>query len=247
MNRILAAVLAGGMVLASGSMALADGYDTAKKPGKDDMVQGAPYRAGGQNWSGIYVGGQVGYGWGNMNANNNNNTLGFPTFSEGFSPDGAFLGGQIGIQHQTGSLVYGADFAFVGSGFNESHGGPFNATQSDKLDIRNIGMLTGRLGYAHDRWLAYVKGGYAFGTTTWTRTNTNFYEEVVSRHNGYVWGGGVDTKIDGNWTLGLDYSYVHLNDKTNQGLINGGPAVYEVTTKGNEQMVGLRLNYLFGR
>ena len=253
MKGILAGLLTGGMLLAGASSVLADGYE--KKEYKPAMVYGSPY-----NWSGIYVGLQAGYGWGKGNATIDS---GIPFFdnlgaTHSYSPKGLFGGGQIGIQQQSGAFVYGVDLSLLSLSVSNRIGDPIAPAQAnERLSITSLALLTGRLGYAVNNWLFYVKGGYAGGLTDFKaacETCGPVTIDVGSRHNGWVVGAGVDYGITKNITLGLDYSYVKLNTATDTSNYHTGPgnvpvagAIAGYATKTDTHLVGLRLNYLFGR
>ena len=78
-------------------------------------------------------------------------------------------GGQIGYNQQVGNLVFGieADASWGNIKGNQalSLGGPtyrFHSEYSGGTKIDGLATLTGRLGFAQDRWLVYVKGGAAW-------------------------------------------------------------------------------------
>jgi outer membrane immunogenic protein len=204
-------------------------------------------------WTGIYGGIQAGVAWTSLNANNNNNTLGFPLFSEDFRSNGkGYGGGQIGAQVQVSMLVLGVDLSLIrASGLGASVPGFFSpATSIDAAYVRQIGMLTGRLGIATDSWLFYAKAGGAESRTSWARYSNvpgSFYEEPRPTNRGYVFGGGIEYRLHKNWTVGIDYTYVKLNEATDTAPIIAGGVVtgsYQASTSGNVQMIGIRLNAL---
>ena len=126
---------------------------------------------------------------------------------------------------------------------------------NDRLSVSSLVLLTGRLGYALDNKLFYVKGGYADGHTEFRGTCDlcgNIALNVASRHSGWTLGGGLEYALAKNWTLGVDYSYVKLNGATDAGIysVNGLPVTFLGTPTYNSSvnlnMVGVRLNYLLG-
>ena len=117
-------------------------------------------------WTGLYVG--VNGGWATTDSKWNNlastaafvDTLPPASFSESIS--GALGGVQLGYNIQSGALVFGAEvLANIGSIAGEKTS-PFGAAD-DIFDLRIEAMLaaTGRIGYAWDSGLIYVKGGIA--------------------------------------------------------------------------------------
>lgn len=137
-----------------------------------------PYDAA-YNWSGFYVGGQAGYGWGDVNILDFGPILdgGFTIDRTPFRVDGGVVGGQVGFQQQFGRWVAGVELSLTGGQLSDSASAelvqPFTLLSGDKI-IRDekdnlqtrVGQLflaTARLGYSWDRWLAYGKGGFASG------------------------------------------------------------------------------------
>lgn len=152
------------------------------------------------NWTGFYIGGNAGYGWGgrtnpDMSATENPpGMIGIVTYLTlpggnvfpNLSPDGFIGGGQIGFNWQSpGSRwVLGIEADFQGADIKDGAtalarpalGFPFNETLS--LDLNWFGTVRGRTGYAFGasgNWLAYATGGLAYGhvksSVDWTRVS----------------------------------------------------------------------------
>jgi opacity protein-like surface antigen len=79
-----------------------------------------PYVA--YNWSGFYVGGNAGYGWGDVNIRDFGPVLdgGFTIDRTPFRVDGGFAGGQIGFRHQFGRWVAGVELSLSGGQLSDS-------------------------------------------------------------------------------------------------------------------------------
>jgi outer membrane protein OmpA-like peptidoglycan-associated protein len=126
------------------------------------------------DWSGFYGG--LNAGWG-KSADGRIHTRGATApnvgdLSSGIRPDslkndreGFFGGGQLGYNWQSGSIVYGleTDFDYTDLTHTRSYWSPLN----DRSDFRQkqyyLGTVRGRVGWAQDRWLPYVTGGWAYG------------------------------------------------------------------------------------
>jgi outer membrane immunogenic protein len=151
----------------------------------------APAPAAVYDWTGFYVGGNVGYGWGentnpSLNLVNPGNianittflTTGFPGFVSGnqypnLNPNGAFGGLQFGYDKQFGRWVLGAVTDIQGADFKASRlvstslAATFaNADESLSARINWFGTLRGKAGFAMNDWLLYGTGGLAYGRTT---------------------------------------------------------------------------------
>src|ERR1700722_233297 len=119
------------------------------------------------NWSGFYIGGNVGAGW------NSTGTIS-DTFGSTFgtTTNTSFLGGgQVGVNYEFwGGVVIGAEAMFdwvpnTTNTFNatEGPGGPVPGTlASATFNNRWLTTATGKLGYAWDRVLLYGKAGGAW-------------------------------------------------------------------------------------
>src|SRR5262249_52199762 len=126
------------------------------------------------NWTGFYIGGNVGAGWSGISDTNTNfsDTLG-STFSA--QTNVQFLGGgQVGVNYEfANGIVIGAEAMFDWA--SNSQNASVTATDPTGSIAASIGTsnarwlttVSGRLGYAWDRVLLYAKGGGA-----WVATNT---------------------------------------------------------------------------
>lgn len=226
MKKFLLAVSFLGLGTASGLAA-----DLAARPyTKAPAVVSAAY-----NWTGFYIGVMGGYGW-----SDSVTIAGFTTGTDEIT--GGFVGGTIGYNWQGASpFVFGleADGAWSDISYSETAAG---TTFED--EIRSFGSVTGRLGYAVDTALFYVKGGYAWADNRMSVTNnvlgTLFSESNF--HSGWTVGGGLEYAFAPNWSGKVEYMYASYQDETYLGaLVAPGVGVgFDVhTVKGG-------INYRFG-
>jgi outer membrane immunogenic protein len=191
------------------------------------------------NWSGFYVGGNLGYGWGaNTNPNvgfaDPNVIAGFDAYVlaggnvfQNFAPKGFLGGGQIGADHQWGAFVAGAVVDFQGADIsgsssatvtppNPAGGLPFatsTQTLSQKLDF--LGTVRGRVGLAWNNWLFYGTGGLAHGHETSSMSFSApagpvFLSGTSSQYlSGWAAGGGINYGF-ANWIAGAEYLHYDL-------------------------------------
>lgn len=164
----------------------------------------------GFNWTGGYVGAQVGYAWGDSHYSEPD----FSTFFADYDPDG-FLGGiYVGYNHQFDNrLVLGAeaDFAFAGIDGDSLYyldvGDPWDNT-SGTADLEWSGALRGRLGYAFDRFMPYLAGGLAFA-----RYDYNFHQdgtagfEASETMTGWTIGAGAEYAATDNVIVRAEYRF----------------------------------------
>jgi outer membrane immunogenic protein len=162
------------------------------------------------SWSGVYLGGQVGYGWGTSNVTTNG--VGVPNLSQ----SGVVGGAHIGYNYQVSQFVFGLEGDVNGSSERDSALDFVPAGVVDYGVRKNVdASIRGRIGYAFDRVLVYATGGAAYGNF---RTNYNDGTSFNSFNDGRIgWtvGGGLEYAIDNNWSVRAEYRYTdygHIND-----------------------------------
>jgi outer membrane immunogenic protein len=158
------------------------------------------------SWTGVYVGGQVGYAFGRDTSSLVFNPTGaiFPGASS--SPHGIIGGAHIGYNFAPfgAGFIFGLEGDVDGSDYRHTY--PFGAIKvTDPIQ----GSVRGRVGYAIDRTLFYATGGAAFGTFTDTYVIPAGlgFDKVSTTKVGYTVGGGVEYAITNNWSLRAEYRY----------------------------------------
>ena len=144
------------------------------------------------NWTGVYIGGHLGGGFSDAQWSDpfgsTAGRFGFSNvagFGDSTHATGPLAGGQIGADWQTGPLVLGAQ-ADASAAQMSSENTCFSGIGGvDCLHtVNSLGTVTGRVGYAWDRSLAYVKGGGAWTNTTFSLfANTNALTLGTGRHH----------------------------------------------------------------
>lgn len=189
------------------------------------------------DWSGIYIGVNGGWGWGNAKW-----TL--PTTATGSVADnGGVVGGTLGVNFQTGAFVFGVegdfDYSAVNTGTTSSI---CAATGTCQTGNNWLSTVRGRGGVAADRALFYLTAGGAFAniqTTVNGVTNTK-------TQAGWTAGAGVEYAFTQNWTGKLEYLYANLGNGTvtcPATACAGGPITASVGL--TESLVRAGVNYKF--
>jgi outer membrane immunogenic protein len=201
------------------------------------------------NWTGFYIGGNLGAAWTQINVTDSNGN------SWSNSQQAVFMGGgQVGANYQINWLVVGVEAAFDWLANNHNSNNavstPVGAFQLSAND-RWITTLAARVGVAADNWLFYAKGGGGWvGVNNPTLTNVSTGNSLsLSNSNsttGWLAGAGVEWGFAPNWTAKLEYDFLGLNDSSFTVPV-GSPLVGDViTTHDNHvQMLTLGINYLF--
>jgi high affinity Mn2+ porin len=198
--------------------------------------------------SGFYVGGHVGYLFGNAKA-----TLADPigvAAAGGITPYGAFAGGlQAGYEHYFPSrLMLGieldASFAdYLDPNQVLSYRATGTGTATEQLEY--LATLRGRVGYDMGGWTPFVTGGIAWASTRFSRIDLTTGNEDANPSNirlGYALGAGLDYRLDQRWSARAEYLYANLG--LTGFLFGSAPARYDSQYDLHQFRVGL--NYKFG-
>jgi outer membrane immunogenic protein len=248
MKRIYVAALLCGV---AGGQALAADLPPPMAPPPRAPAVYVPIASPVYNWTGFYIGGNVGAGWGQGSFTD-------PTGNT-FSGDNAarFLGGgQVGFNYQfMGGVVIGAeaDFDWRPNSNNTQTitllpGGP-GAGNVASVTVNNqwLTTFTGRLGYAWDRVLVYGKGGGAWvGSSNPTIAIAGVTNTFGTSSSNFGWtiGAGLEYAVWGTWSVRAEYDYIGLSSETL--TVPGGRDVFTGSGTRNIQMVNLGVNYKFG-
>ncbi|MBS0531360.1 MAG: porin family protein [Proteobacteria bacterium] len=161
------------------------------------------------SWTGLYIGGQVGYSWGRDHLTEYFTATNAPTnFEKLYSPNGVVGGIYGGGNYQVGNTVLGLEADFEGAnvtgGWTDALVGGEGTT---KLSWQ--GSVRGRLGYAADKVLFYGTGGLAFGNVSHTYTNlfTGVAETTSNVRTGWTAGGGIEYAVTSNVLARVEYRY----------------------------------------
>jgi outer membrane immunogenic protein len=199
-------------------------------------------------WTGIYVGGQVGYAW----ASGANRVSGVDPFtgiafntSIGQNPNGVIGGANVGYNYQipawswfsSSGAVIGLEGSVDGTSLTNTAAFAFpdgtSLTARTRAEIQ--GSIRGRLGIAWDRLLIYATGGAAFGgfKTDFTIFGPAFVSPAgvpfgafggtsnfSNTRVGWTVGGGIQYAITNNWSVRAEYRFTDWG-RINNTLFSG--------------------------
>lgn len=289
MKRVLLATTA----LALSGPAFAADLAPVRMPLKAPPVVARPF-----SWTGCYFGGHVGAGWSHANFVDPNTLFNDVFFPPGnglglFAPTGASVGinqgaavlggGQIGCDYQFATnwvIGLAGDFSWTNLNgsttdpFAFSGGDPFfggkagtPATLRDQTDW--LASVTGRIGYAWDRWMLYGKGGVAWEHSrdsigplfAWATSVGAACAAVTptapciasgtDTDTGWTVGIGLAWAFADNWTAGIEYDHYGFS---NHSVTLAAPAVVgcgctggsaPITVNQSIDAVKLTLDYRF--
>jgi outer membrane immunogenic protein len=224
--------------------------DLAARP----YTKAPPMIAAIYDWSGFYIGANGGWGssrkcWDSVTAG------GAFIFAEGcHDATGGTAGGQVGYRWQSSAWVFGleaqgnwADF----SGSNIVGAGAFR--NSSKVNA--FGLFTGQVGYAANNVLFYLKGGAAVTSDRFRVNGVGIPVEVANSGDTTRWGGTVGVGLEygfaPNWTAGVEYDHMFMQDKTytllNNGVAGVAGTVFDIARiRQDVDIVTVRVNYRWG-
>jgi outer membrane immunogenic protein len=239
-----------GAIALSGSAALAADLPSRAPP--PAYVPPAPIFT----WTGIYVGGQIGYAW----TSGANSFTGFGpggTFisaNPGGTPNGVIGGANVGYNYQINQFVLGLEGTVDGTSISSQGTAVFpgGGGISASTDMPIQGRITGRLGVAWDRALIYAKGGIAFGgfDTNISAYGPGFYgtDNISSTRVGWTVGGGIQYAITNNWSVRAEYLYTDwgsINENFGAGLAPAAGAFFNGNRHINQNQVQVGFDYKF--
>jgi outer membrane immunogenic protein len=238
-------LLGASALVAIGTVTPASAADLAARP---YTKAPPPMLAAIYDWSGFYIGANG--GWGQERRCFDARDITGVFFSEGcHEASGGVVGGQIGYRWQAGGWVFGleaqGDWANLrGDNVSLLFPGFVNRSRMDAF-----GLFTGQIGYAWNNALFYVKGGAAVVDD---RNDILVGGAVVATSNsdtrwGATVGVGFEYGFAPNWSIGIEYDHLFLDNRTTDFTAPGGLVV--VTTDrihGDADLIMARINYRFG-
>jgi outer membrane immunogenic protein len=263
MKRMLIGIAAAASLLSTGAFAA----DLAARPYSKAPVYVEPV----YNWTGFYIGGNVGYSWGRSRDTATLTTgAGTVLFTDTLSHnmDGVVGGGQIGYNWQTSNWLWGLEADFQGTGQRGDHvficpagictpglaaPGPAVPVALDQK-LEWFGTFRGRVGVAVvPTVVLYATGGLAYGDVKTSATVAGL--GTTSSDNvrvGWTVGGGVEAALGNSaWTAKLEYLYMDIGRSagtfaTTTGALGGGTLVATYNSRVTDNIVRAGLNYRFG-
>ncbi|AXK80082.1 porin family protein [Pseudolabrys taiwanensis] len=208
-------------------LGFATAASAADLPRREAMPAKAPMYAPLYNWTGLYVGVNLGGGWSDANSN----------FGKA---SGVVGGGQIGYNWQAAGspFVLGLEADIQGTSIKNSADLGGGITGDAKVPA--FGTVRARLGYAWDRFMVYGTGGFAYSDTKVSLTGPGGSISSDKWGSGWTVGGGVEWAFAGPWSVKAEYLYVNAKSvDLNFGGVNVSTGDYHYN------VARLGLNYRF--
>ena len=169
-------------------------------------------------WTGCYVGGNIGFGVGGKEFSDHpggSALVGGTELEDGIA--GFLGGGQIGCNYQyANNWVFGIEGAGSAADLTGNRITFNGKSLSAKTDW--LASVTGRVGYAVDQWLFYVKGGAAWAGDHFRIAETggapDIYNLSQTRLGGTV-GVGAEYAFWTKWSARIEYNFYAFGSDLN--------------------------------
>jgi outer membrane immunogenic protein len=198
------------------------------------------------SWTGCYIGGNVGGLWAHKEWTDHQVGDIFFGESDGTHDPSGFIGGIQG----------GCDYQFAG-GFVIGIAGDYDWTNADASNasilfpgftnhtrIRSLASVTGRIGYAWDRFLGYVKGGGAWERDEHDFSNSILIGTAAVTRSGFTVGIGGEYAFTNFLSGFAEYDYYNFGTNDILFVDNfGGRFTYGIKETKSVFKVGLNLRW----
>ena len=195
------------------------------------------------NWTGFYIGGNLGGAWASGTLTDNFTGARFTGNHSGF-----IGGGQIGYNWQVApQFVLGVEGMFDGTSISKSSN-RVTAINGDILQgsvhTNWLTTVAGRFGYVANNWLFYGKGGggWVENSATVTDVTTGISFTNSNTNSGWLAGAGIEYGLTPNWTMKVEYDHLGLSNWTRASPLFVGDTI---TLSRQINMVTFGVNYKF--
>jgi len=252
MKKLLLGSVATGALVAAGSASAAD---LSVRPAYKAPPAVAPLPV--FSWTGCYVGGHGGWGWGRKEVDERVTTSSGPrqhNFSRTADTSGSIFGGQVGCDYQfSGSWVLGIEGSISGTHMDGLSSDPMDTgDRDDVLRFRTdaLGSVTARLGFAGwvPQSLLYVRGGVA-----WARDIFDFKDADQSvirdvynqTRTGWTVGVGIEYAFLPNWSVFAEYDHYDFGSKNVAFYACCDGRSFKIDVKQDIDVIKFGVNYRF--
>lgn len=164
------------------------------------------------NFSGLYLGGNFGYGAGT--AKQDNREAGANHRAADLSMNGVIGGLHTGYQHQFGLFVLGAEAA---ANLSNNDGSAKEGTVKTSFKRKHAFGLAARAGVVLNEWMTYAKLGWENAKFDYKVSGSTTAANNVSKNkrlNAFVTGLGLETLVAQNMMLGAEWTYTFYKKKS---------------------------------
>jgi opacity protein-like surface antigen len=219
------------------------------------------------SWAGFYIGGHGGYGWKENDFQEVISTSPLLTIGD-IKSNGAVYGGQIGYNWQYGLFVGGLELDMSATSISgdsdpvvRTFAGGLTITDTRSDDVKYLGTVRGRFGYAAFTGCCWNALLYGTGGLAWERVNRIDSEIVITpaitqtavttqpRDNfGWVVGVGGELQVTNtNWIVRLEYLHYDFGQVESTTSVTSSPGTSFADNGGKQTINVVRggLSYKF--
>ena len=194
------------------------------------------------NWTGCYIGGHAGGLW--ISREFVDRTPGGPFFDRADHDVSGWLGGvQAGCDYQfAGGWVIGIQGDYAWTDADGSHVSLLSPDFTFRSQVKSLASVTGRIGYAWDRFLGYAKGGGAWERDEFSFTNGVFIGTVSNTRSGWTIGIGAEYAFANYLTGFIEYNFYDFGSR-DLSFVGTTPAVFGVDETKSVLKAGLNFRF----
>src|SRR5262249_50965449 len=170
---------------------------------------------------------------------------------------GAIGGGQVGCDYQIGTnWVVGVEFDYSFANLRGDQIDPFFDNKTLHARMRGLAALAGKLGYAFDRTMVYVKGGGAWARDEYSVTSPQAFDGITlvaapdarasETRAGWTLGFGFERAIWDDWSVKLEYDHYDFGTRR-VTLVDPVFGLQPADIRQRVDAVTVGINYRFGR
>jgi outer membrane immunogenic protein len=246
-----------GLLALAAAMQPAAAADLPPRPAPVPVYQAPPPVYVVYSWTGCYIGGHGGGVWIHKDFKATNGiTAGGVVIAPAGTDFGAHdvsswvAGGQVGCNYQAGNFVIGVQGDYGWTDATGEHADPFFIGGTDRSTTKGLASITGRIGYAWDRLLLYVKGGGAWEWDDYEfrNTATGVVDATASEtRGGWTVGVGGEYAFTDWLTVFAEYNYYDFGTRAvDFTILAGGGGTASIDIKEYKSVFKVGLNFKWG-
>jgi outer membrane immunogenic protein len=163
------------------------------------------------DWSGFYVGAQIGYGEASMSGCIE--CAETASFADDLDLNGVVGGLHAGYNWQSDAIVFGIEGDVNFADWKDHVISPDDSDDQQKASVDTLGSIRGRLGIAVGDALFYGTAGVALSDAEWTAIEDTEHDTAHFNDIGGVVGGGVELMVFSNTSIRAQGLYYFFDDK----------------------------------
>jgi outer membrane immunogenic protein len=174
------------------------------------------------SWTGCYIGVHAGGLWVDKTVHDREPTsLDFGLSDGSHESSGWLAGGQVGCDYQfAGGFVVGIAGDYAWADAEGNHVSLLDPAYTHYSKVKSLASVTGRIGFAWDRFLGYVKGGGAWERDEFWVTDGFDILTASGTRSGWTVGIGAEYAFTNFLTGFVEYNYYDFGDKDHTFLSN---------------------------